>query len=416
VDALAVKSHLTLDGGVTAPGGFRAAGVSCGIKRANPAIAAAPLDLALVVAEGPVSAAAVFTTNRAVAAPVVVSREHLRQSGGQARAIVINSGCANACTGEAGMRVAHDMAAAVAAALGCAAEHVLVASTGVIGVELDITKVRTGVDRAARALTGGGAGGDAATRAIMTTDPFPKSCAVSAGAPGRAIVVGGMAKGSGMIEPRMATMIGVLTTDAKVSAPVLAGALRRIVDETFNAITVDGECSTNDCVFALASGTSGVIVTRDDDPALVDPLRDVAGHLAREIVRGGEGATKLVTVRVTGAASHGDAWLAARTIANSPLVKTAIHGGDPNWGRLVAAAGRSGAAFTLDRASVAIGAVPLFVGGVPHDERADQAADVLQAKEVTVSVDLGTGGSHTATMWTCDFSAEYVRINAEYRT
>jgi glutamate N-acetyltransferase/amino-acid N-acetyltransferase len=230
------------------------------------------------------------------------------------------------------------------------------------------------------------------------------------------VTVGGMAKGSGMIEPRMATMLAVLTTDARVAPDVLSRALRRVVDETFNAITVDGECSTNDCVFALASGDSGVAITRDDDAALIDPLREVAGHLAREIVRGGEGATKLVTVRVTGAASAADAWLAARTIANSPLVKTAIHGGDPNWGRLVAAAGRSGAAFDLDRASVAIGPVPLFVSGVPYDERAGDAAAVLAQPTVTVAVDLGTGGAHEATMWTCDFSAEYVRINAEYRT
>ena len=166
-------------------------------------------------------------------------------------------------------------------------------------------------------------------------------------------------------------MLGFLTTDARVAPDVLQRALRRVVDETFNAITVDGECSTNDCVFLLASGASGVVITRDDDPALLDGLRAVSGHLAREIVRGGEGATKLVTVKVTGAASHADAWLAARTIANSPLVKTAIHGGDPNWGRLVAAAGRSGAAFVLDRASVAVGAVQVFVAGVPHDERAD---------------------------------------------
>jgi glutamate N-acetyltransferase/amino-acid N-acetyltransferase len=228
--------------------------------------------------------------------------------------------------------------------------------------------------------------------------------------------VAGIAKGSGMIEPRMATMLGFLTTDAAVAPDVLQRALRRVSDETFNAITVDGECSTNDCVFLLASGASGVTVDRDDDPGLIQGLRAVSGHLAREIVRGGEGATKLVTVRVTGAATHDDAWLAARTIANSPLVKTAIHGGDPNWGRLVAAAGRSGAAFVLDRASVAIGPVQVFVAGVPHDERADAAAAVMKDSTMTVAVDLGTGGSHAATMWTCDFSADYVRINAEYRT
>jgi glutamate N-acetyltransferase/amino-acid N-acetyltransferase len=250
----------------------------------------------------------------------------------------------------------------------------------------------------------------------MTTDPFPKSFSVTVQTAHGPLSVGGMAKGSGMIEPRMATMLAVLTTDADIAPPLFARTLKRVVDESFNAITVDGECSTNDCVFALASGLSGVPIARDDDPVLLGLMREVAGHLAREIVRGGEGATKLVTVRITGAASHADAWLAARTIANSPLVKTAIHGGDPNWGRLVAAAGRSGAAFDVDRASVAIGAVPVFVSGVPHDERSEQAATVMGAKDVTVTVDLGTGGTHDATMWTCDFSAEYVRINAEYRT
>ena len=402
-----------VEGGVTAPRGFRAAGTACGIKKKR-ANGDAPLDLALLVADGPVPAAAVFTTNKAVAAPVVVSREHLARTGGRANAVVVNSGCANAATGTAGMAVAREMAATAGDAVSCAPEYVLVASTGVIGVQLDIEKVRAGVASATRALSQ--TGGDDATRAIMTTDPFPKSYAVSVDTPDGTITVGGMAKGSGMIEPRMATMLGFLTTDAAVEPAVLAGALRRVVDETFNAITVDGECSTNDCVFALASGHSRVTITREDDPRLVEPLRAVAGHLAREIVRGGEGATKLVTVHVTGAASHADAWLAARTIANSPLVKTAIHGGDPNWGRLVAAAGRSGADFDIDRASVAVGDVAVFVSGTPHDERADAAAQVLTGKDVTVSVDLGMRGSHEATMWTCDFSAEYVKINAEYRT
>jgi glutamate N-acetyltransferase/amino-acid N-acetyltransferase len=404
----------TVTGGVAAPAGFRAAGVACGIKRRKADQAEAPLDLALVAADEPVPAAAVFTTNRAVAAPVVVSREHLDRSAGHAQALAINSGCANACTGDAGLGVARDMARAAAEAVGCAVEHVLVASTGVIGVALDAAKVRAGIGDAGHALSR--EGGDAATRAIMTTDPFPKSGAVAVGGPHGTFAVGGMAKGSGMIEPRMATMIGVLTTDAVVAPPILAGALRRVVKETFNAITVDGECSTNDCVFLLASGRSGVRVERDDDPAFLEALRAVAGHLSREIVRGGEGATKLVTVRVTGAGTDADAWLAARTIANSPLVKTAIHGGDPNWGRLVAAAGRSGAAFVLDRASVSVGPVAVFVRGVPHDDRADEAAAILQRPDVTVAVDLGTGGPHEATMWTCDLSADYVRINAEYRT
>jgi len=411
-----MSAHVTvrdIAGGVTAPKGFRAAGVSCGIKKRN-ATNPAPLDLALITSERAVPAAAVFTTNKAVAAPVVLSRDHLSHSGGHAAAVVVNAGCANACTGEAGMEVARQMASAAASAAGCKDEQVLVASTGVIGVPLNIDKVRAGITAAAAALSADGS--DAAMRAIMTTDPFPKGKAVSVTADGRSFAVGGIAKGSGMIEPRMATMLGFLTTDADVPPAVLQAALARVCDETFNAITVDGECSTNDCVFLLASGASGVTIERDDDPALMEGLRAVAGYLAREIVRGGEGATKLVTVQVTGAATRGDAWLAARTIANSPLVKTALHGGDPNWGRLVAAAGRSGAAFVLDRASVSIGPVHVFVAGVPHDERADEAADVMKAREITVAVDLGTGGSHAAKMWTCDFSADYVRINAEYRT
>jgi glutamate N-acetyltransferase/amino-acid N-acetyltransferase len=401
-------SHI-LEGGVTSPQGFRAAGVHCGIKKTH-----GNLDLAVIAADRPVPAAAVFTTNRAVAAPVVVSRDHLARSGGRAAAVVTNSGCANACTGESGMQVAREMAAAAARTFGCADEHVLVASTGVIGVQLDIGKIRSGIAAAAGALSTEGSA--VAARAIMTTDPFPKSCAATVQTARGPITVGGMAKGSGMIEPRMATMLGYLTTDVTIDPSVLSAALKRVVDETFNAITVDGECSTNDCVFALASGASPVRVTQADDAEFLGAMRAVAGHHAREIGRGGEGATKLVTVRVTGARTHDDAWLAARTIANSPLVKTAIHGGDPNWGRLIAAAGRSGADFMLDRASVSIGAVPLFVAGVPHDDRSAEAADVLQARELTVTVDLGTGGSHHATMWTCDFSAEYVKINAEYRT
>jgi glutamate N-acetyltransferase/amino-acid N-acetyltransferase len=403
-----------VDGGVTAPGGFRAGGAACGIKRPR-ANGDRPLDLALVVSDRVASAGAVFTTNKAVAAPVVVSREHLRRSGGQARIIVTNSGCANACTGKAGLRVAREMAEAAAASVGCAPEHALVASTGVIGVALDIDRVRRGIRDAGAALDRA-TGAEAAAQAIMTTDPFPKAYAAAIDTPDGTITVGGMAKGSGMIEPRMATMLGYLTTDAVVEPGVLQQALRHVADRTFNAITVDGECSTNDCVFALASGASGVAIARHDDPRLIEPMIAVAGHLAREIVRGGEGATKLVTIRVTGARSDADAWLAARTIANSPLVKTAIHGGDPNWGRLVAAAGRSGADFVLDRASVSIGDVPVFVAGVPHDDRAPAAAAVLAHPAVTVIVDLGTGGTADATMWTCDFSAEYVRINAEYRT
>jgi glutamate N-acetyltransferase/amino-acid N-acetyltransferase len=403
----------TIVGGVTAPRGFKAAGVSCGIKKAKPGVSA-PLDLALLAAGAPVSTAAVFTTNKAIAAPIVVSREHLEQTGGWVRAVVTNSGCANAATGAQGLAAAREMAGVTAQALGCEADEVLVASTGVIGVQLDVARIKAGVASAVDVLRADGA--DDAARAIMTTDPFPKSTAAAIDTPGGTLTVGGMAKGSGMIEPRMATMLAFLTTDARVEPRVLGVALQRVVNATFNAITVDGECSTNDCVMLLASGESGVAITHANDPRLMEPLMHVAGHLAREIVRGGEGATKLVAVDVIGAATQEDAWLAARTIANSPLVKTAIHGGDPNWGRLIAAAGRSGAAFRLDRASVSIGHVKLFADGTPHDERADEAAAVMQTPEMTITVDLGVGGRYSATMWTCDFSAEYVRINAEYRT
>jgi glutamate N-acetyltransferase/amino-acid N-acetyltransferase len=218
-----------------------------------------------------------------------------------------------------------------------------------------------------------------------------------------------------MIEPMMATMLGFVTTDAAVAPPLLARALREAVDDTFNAITVDGECSTNDCVMLLANGASGCTVDDRNYPAFVSALRAVCRELALGIVRGGEGATKLVTVQVTGAATPAEARACAKAIANSPLVKTAIHGGDPNWGRLVAVAGRAGVAFDLSRAAVTIGSIVLFENGRPHDENAPRAAEYLKGTDLTVAVDLGAGGA-SSTVWTCDLSAEYVRINADYRT
>jgi glutamate N-acetyltransferase/amino-acid N-acetyltransferase len=397
-----------IDGGVTAARGYRASGVSCGIKTTG-----AP-DLALIAAEGIVSAAAVFTTNLAQAAPVLVSKGHLTASGGRAAAIVVNSGCANACTGADGMSHARSMAQLTADALACDPSHVLVASTGVIGVKLDMSKVARGISDGARALSA--TGGPGAARAIMTTDPFPKEAAVEVSSDRGTFRVGGIAKGSGMIEPNMATMLAFVTMDASVEPDVLHRALKAASDDTFNAITVDGECSTNDCVFALANGASGVTLGAADLPLLTEALRAACQPLAIGIVRGGEGATKLIAVHVTGAESDVDAKRAARAIANSLLVKTAIHGGDPNWGRLIAVAGRSGAAFSLGRAAVRIGPVELFSDGSPHDERAPEAADYLAGRDLEIAVDLGTGGAGQARMWTCDLSAEYVRINAEYRT
>ena len=397
-----------IDGGVTAPKGFRAAGLHCGIK-----INGKP-DLSLIVSDAPASAAGVFTTNLAKAAPIYLCQDHLAASHGQSRAIITNSGCANACTGPQGESDAKEMAQLTAKALSCDVNHVLVASTGVIGVNLKMDKLRAGIPQAVAALDANG--GAAAARAIMTTDPFPKECSVEVTTESGSFRVGGMAKGSGMIEPRMATMLGYLVTDAAVNPAMLSRALTEASRYTFNAITVDGEPSTNDCVFALANGASGVQINEKLYPALVEGFRAVAQELALGIVRGGEGATKLIAITVAGADSDADAWMAARAIANSPLVKTAIHGGDPNWGRLVAAAGRSGAKFVLNGARVQIGSLVLFEKGRPFDELAPKAADYLTGKDLQIEVNLGTGGKHAATVWTCDLSAEYVKINAEYRT
>jgi glutamate N-acetyltransferase/amino-acid N-acetyltransferase len=400
-----------IDNGVSAPAGFRAAGVACGIKKSG------GLDLALIVSDRPASSAAVFTTNKAVAAPVLVSKARLQASGGRSRVVVINSGCANACTGPDGHATAEAMADAAARAAGVDPSEVLVASTGVIGVSLDRQRVTDGIAAAAKVL--GRDGGPAAARAIMTTDPFAKELAIEVATAAGSFRVGGIAKGSGMIEPLMATMLAVVTTDAAIEPALLQRALSKVIDVTFNAITVDGECSTNDCVFALANGASGVTIAEDNRElfdTFVGALREVCEVLAVAIVMGGEGATKLITIEVTGGATDVEAKRAARAIANSPLVKTAVHGADPNWGRLVAVAGRAGVDFNLDRARIQIGDVELFSGGRPFDDRAPEASEHLKGKDVRLRVDLGTDNGGTARMWTCDLSAEYVKINAEYRT
>ena len=400
-----------IDGGVTAPAGFKAAGVYAGIK---PPTHAWPLDVMLLTTDRPASAAAVFTTNKTVAAPVVLSRSNLDASGGKARAIVCNSGCANACTGDNGVAVARATVEFVAKRVGCLPEEVLVASTGVIGVDLDLNKVKAGVTKAFGLLAKNGHRD--ATLAIMTTDQFPKEAAVRVETAAGTFHIGGMAKGAGMIEPMMATMLGFLTCDAQVEPGLLKKALVAAVRDTFNAITIDGDGSTNDTVVALANGASGVAVNDALYPALEAGIRAVSKQLAMAIVRGGEGATKLVTVRVTGAHEWAHAEKAARTIANSLLVKTAIHGADPNWGRLVAAAGRAGVPFELSHASVKVGGIVLFDNGQPHDQNASKAAAHLSGKDIDIELDLGTGGHEQATIWTCDLSAEYVRINADYRT
>ena len=397
-----------VDGGITAPTGFKSAALHCGIK-AKPGA----LDLAVIATDTFASMAGIFTTNLAQAAPVLVSKQHLEATHGVGCAIVVNSGCANACTGAEGLANAKRMTEQVADALGCPPEHVLVASTGVIGVGLPMERVIPGIQQACSALARG-SGGEAA-RAIMTTDPFPKEHSVRVTTSRGSFVVGAMAKGSGMIEPNMATMLGFITTDAQVPPAMLHRALVESARDTFNAITVDGECSTNDSLFAMASGSSGTAIDEELYPALLDGLLSVSEPLALGIVRGGEGATKVMAVSVYDARTIDDARQVARTIANSPLVKTAVHGADPNWGRIVAAAGRSGVKFDMQKVTVRVGGILLFENGLPHDESSPKAAEILKRDTVDIEVSLG-GGAACATIWGCDLSAEYVRINGEYRT
>jgi glutamate N-acetyltransferase/amino-acid N-acetyltransferase len=396
-----------VDTGVTAPLGFRAAALASGIKPEG-------LDLALLVADAPCAAAAVFTTNRAQAAPVVVSRGHL--ASGRARAVVVNAGCANAATGERGLRDARETAALVAAAVGCAAEEVVVASTGVIGVALPMDKLRAGVPEASAALARDG--GALAARAIMTTDTREKRTVVELRIGGRTVRVGGMAKGAGMIAPRMATMLAFLTTDAAIDAPLLQDALRHAVGDSLNRITVDGDTSTNDMAVVLASGASGApaITARGADfEAFRDALTRAARTLAEMIVRDAEGASRFAEIRVEGARSVDDADRVARAIAESPLVKTALHGGDPNWGRILAAAGRSGVDLDASRVDIHLGGVWVAQGGAAreYDEAAAHAA--VTSDPVVIRVRLNAG-DEASWMWTCDLTRAYVDINAHYRS
>ncbi len=393
--------------GVTAPLGFRAAAVASGIKPHR-------LDLALLVADARGPAAGVFTTNLAQAAPVLVSREHLK--GGRALAVVVNAGCANAGTGEGGLADAREMVGIVARTVGCPIEEVLVASTGVIGVRLPMEKVRAGVAEAARRLSRH-AGADAA-RAIMTTDTKPKEVAVEFRVGDSTCVVGGMAKGAGMIAPNLATMLAFFTTDAAVETPLLRRALGEAVGESLNRITVDGDTSTNDCAVILASGARPAPAIGHegaDFDAFRRALTDAARQLAGMLVRDGEGVTRVAQVRVEGARTEEEADRIARTVAESPLVKTALHGGDPNWGRVLAAVGRSGVPLDVSRVSIWIGDVHVAEGGAarPYDEKT--AAAAMREDPVRLRVRLGEGQA-AGWMWTSDLSRGYVDINAHYRS
>ena len=393
--------------GVTAPLGFRAAAVAAGIKKEGP-------DLTLLVADWGCSAAAVFTTNRAQAAPVLVSREHLQ--GGQARAVVINAGFANAATGEQGLRDARETAAVVAQQIGCRPSEVVVASTGVIGVALPMDRVRAGIVAAAPRLAR--ANGARAAHAIMTTDPRAKQVVVEFPLDGHTARVGGMAKGAGMIAPNMATMLAFFTTDAAVEPRLLQKALREAVGESLNRITVDGDTSTNDMALILASGAlpARAILTEEADyRAFTSALARAGRTLAEMIVRDGEGATRIAEVRVEGARSGAEADQVARTIAESPLVKTALHGGDPNWGRILAAAGRSGVAIDAGRVDIRLGEVWVCEGGAARAYDELTAARAMQEDPVRIRVHLHQGEAQ-GWMWTSDFSRGYVDINAHYRS
>jgi glutamate N-acetyltransferase/amino-acid N-acetyltransferase len=391
--------------GVTFAHGFRAGAAMAGVKHGRPE----RLDVALIVSERPCTTAAVFTTNQVIAAPCVVTRRHVER--GPLRAIVVNSGNANACTGEQGERDAIAMAEAAAAVLDCSPYEVAVASTGVIGFKLPVERIAAVLPGIALSEDGW----DDTAHAMMTTDTRPKVAEREMNLVAGTVRIGGVAKGAGMIHPNMATMLAFVTTDAAIEP----GDLRRIVshaaDTTFNAISVDGDTSTNDTLLVLANGASGVTPKGADLALFEEGLREVCADLARMIVADGEGATKVFEVRVRGAASAADARLAARTITNSNLVRTAVHGGDPNWGRVLAAAGRSGARVDDRRASVRIGDIFVYRDGAPlavadADVRVLFAADVV---EIEVSLGLGDG---QAVAWGCDLSAEYVRINAEYMT
>ena len=400
-----------IEGGVCAAAGFRAAGVPAEIKYQG------RNDVALIVADAPCAAAAVFTTNAVAAAPVVYDRGKI--AAGRVQAILANSGCANACTGDAGLKDAELSALVTAAELGIDPALVLVASTGVIGRRLPMDRLLAGMKAAAAALGRTPAHGLAAEKAVMTTDTKPKEAAVTATVGGKTVTVGGMSKGSGMIEPNMATMLGFITTDAALSPRMLKRALQLAVGKSFNHLVVDGDESTNDSVFLLASGAAGnaeIDAPGADFDAFTEALTAVCAALARQMAKDGEGATKFVTVTVRGAKSEKEAERAARAVAKSPLAKTSWFGKDPNWGRVLAAVGYSGAEVVDMKAEVFYDDEWAFRRGEIADAaQLERLAKVMEKDDFTVTVDLHLGRAE-ASIYTCDFSLDYVHINADYTT
>jgi glutamate N-acetyltransferase / amino-acid N-acetyltransferase len=398
-----------LDGGITAVPGFLASGVVAGIKPSG------KKDLALIHSPTPARSAAVFTSNQVKGAPVLVSMEHARS--GAAQAILASAGCANVCTGERGLKDAREMTKTVADLLRIPQNHVLIAATGVIGVPLPMDRVRAALPKLAKALSP--QGGRAAAEAIMTTDTRPKEAALRVEVNGRTVTVGGIAKGVAMLEPHLATMFCFVATDGAVARGALSGILRRAVDHSFNRITVDSDQSTSDTVALLANGLA------ENRPVEVGGrgLRQFAAgiealmtKLAKMLVSDGEGATKLVAVTVRGAASRRDALIAARAVANSPLVKAAINGADPNWGRIMMALGKSAARIDQDKVGIAFGEEGLVERGVLREGvRLERIREIMGGQEFEITIDLGLGRAEDR-MWTCDLSEEYVRLNGKYTT
>lgn len=398
-----------IDGWVTTPQGFLAAGVKAGIK------ASGNHDVAVIYSTVPAATGAVFTQNKMCAAPVLVSRKVAAKS--YARAIVVNSGCANACTGEQGLKDAEAMQAQTAELLGVENDAVYVCSTGVIGHFMPMDKLAKGIADAVDAMDE--TGGESCAMAIQTTDTFIKHAAYEFELGGKTVKIAGIAKGAGMIHPNMATMLTFLTTDAAVAPDVLKRAVKAAADKSFNMVVVDGDTSTNDSMIVLANGLAEneIIVSEEhpDYPAFFEALLACAQDLAKMIARDGEGATKFLEVNVAGAATWAEAKTAAMAIAKSPLVKTAFFGKDPNWGRIVCAAGYSGAQMEPDKVNLEIGGVRLVENGMNCNVPLESLKDIMEQHDISMKIDLGAG-KEEATVWTCDFSYEYVKINGEYHT
>ena len=396
------------EGTVTSPEGFFAGAIYAGISKK----AKDKPDLGILFSEAPCVATAVFTTNRLKAAPVVLSQQRLKQ--GRAGAVVVNSGCANAFTGDRGLRNAAEMAKLTAEGIGILPEDVLVASTGVIGAPLPMKRITSGIEQVILSRDGG----HELARAIMTTDTFAKETAVVVRAGDSKFTIGGVAKGSGMIHPDLATMLCFLTTDATVELDFLKKVLKKAVDASFNMISIDGDTSPNDMVLLMANGlalSEPLSAGSAQANAFQQGLEQVCLYLAKCIARDGEGATKLIEVTVSGAPSSAEARLAARTVVSSSLVKAAVHGADPNWGRIMAAVGRSGVEVVEAKVDLYIGDIPVVKAGKPLPFNKRGIIQLLKGKEVSLSLNLNLG-SGKATAWGCDLSEEYVAINSQYMT